>query len=149
MLLLTERRLSGFILAIFLLSALPAPAQENSYREDNLCRRYKTIGLGKKLDFEVFKNAFRVSENLDFEKDRYLTIIDYSKPSDQKRFFVIDKKENRLLYQEYAAHGMNTGNNHALEFSNVSGSKKSSLGFFRTGKSYTGRNGYSRCILCF
>ena len=104
---------------------------------------YKQLQLEGILAYEIFENAYRISDSLSFEKTRYLSIIDYDKPSTQKRFFIIDKKENRLLYQEHVAHGMNTGNNRARDFSNTVNSKKSSLGFFKTEESYYGRNGYS------
>ena len=41
------------------------------------------------------------------------------------------------------AHGKNTGANYATYFSNTQNSKKSSLGLFKTGDTYVGRNGYS------
>lgn len=104
---------------------------------------YQKLNLQEELTYEVFENACRISDSLDFKKSRYLSIIDYNKPSTEKRFFIIDKKEKRLLYKEYVAHGMNTGNNKATDFSNKAGSKQSSLGFFKTEESYFGRNGYS------
>jgi len=109
----------------------------------NLYPVYKQLQLEKVLAYEIFENAYQISDSLSFEKNRYLSIIDYNKPSTQKRFFIIDKKENRLLYHEHVAHGMNTGNNRAKDFSNTVNSKKSSLGFFKTEESYFGKNGYS------
>lgn len=72
-----------------------------------------------------------------------LSVIDYSLPSTAKRFWSFDIINNKLLYNDLVAHGKNTGANHAKYFSNVQGSKKSSLGLFKTGATYTGRNGYS------
>jgi hypothetical protein len=118
------------------------PAQSIN-KVKNLYPVYKQLQLEKVLAYEIFENAYRISDSLSFEKNRYLSIIDYNKPSTQKRFFIIDKKENRLLYHEHVAHGMNTGNNRAKDFSNTVNSKKSSLGFFKTEESYFGKNGYS------
>ena len=39
--------------------------------------------------------------------------------------------------------GVNTGENMATQFSNIEGSRQSSLGLFLTDKAYAGRNGYS------
>jgi hypothetical protein len=43
----------------------------------------------------------------------------------------------------YVAHGKYTGNNYASDFSNDSGSGKSSLGIYLTGEEYTGKHGLS------
>ncbi|PKM08632.1 MAG: hypothetical protein CVV14_03370 [Gammaproteobacteria bacterium HGW-Gammaproteobacteria-4] len=72
-----------------------------------------------------------------------LAVIDYSKPSTENRLWVFDLAANSLLYEERVAHGRNSGENLAANFSNESGSYASSLGLFRTGDTYVGRNGYS------
>jgi hypothetical protein len=72
-----------------------------------------------------------------------LTVIDYSRPSTEKRLWVFDLKSRALLYEELVAHGRGSGENIATSFSNVPESHQSSLGLFRTEGSYVGRNGYS------
>lgn len=74
---------------------------------------------------------------------RRVTIIDYSRPSTEKRLWVFDLDRDALIYHELVAHGKNTGKNRAVRFSNRRGSRKSSLGLFLTGKTYQGHNGYS------
>ena len=79
------------------------------------------------------------------ENDRYLLVIDYTKPSNQKRFYVIDQQtgEGRSLL---VAHGKGSDPDHdgmADLFSNRPGSKMSSLGAFVTGEIYIGRHGLS------
>jgi hypothetical protein len=74
---------------------------------------------------------------------RYLAVIDYSLPSTRHRFWLLDLDAQRLLAREMVAHGVNTGENEAVRFSNVEGSRQTSLGLFRTGETYRGRNGYS------
>jgi hypothetical protein len=74
---------------------------------------------------------------------RHLAVIDYSLPSTQPRLWVFDIARGRLLFQELVAHGRNTGERLAERFSNVEGSKMSSLGLFRTAETYYGSNGYS------
>jgi hypothetical protein len=72
-----------------------------------------------------------------------LAVIDYSLPSTQPRLWVFDVDQGRLLFQELVAHGRNTGDTLARRFSNVEGSKMSSLGLFQAADTYYGHNGYS------
>ncbi|HEY0332391.1 MAG TPA: murein L,D-transpeptidase catalytic domain family protein [Stenotrophomonas sp.] len=72
-----------------------------------------------------------------------LGVIDYSRPSTERRLWVFDLGRQRLLFQEWVAHGRNTGDNVAAHFSNSDGSYMSSLGAFATQETYTGHNGYS------
>ena len=74
---------------------------------------------------------------------RRLSVIDYSRPSTQPRLWVFDLERPRLLFEEWVAHGRNTGENLATRFSNANGSYMSSLGAFLTQESYMGGNGYS------
>ncbi len=71
---------------------------------------------------------------------RYLTIIDYTKPSCTKRMFVIDLKTG-IVERQLVAHGKNSGRVYATTFSNQMESFKSCRGFFLTGDKYTGKRG--------
>jgi hypothetical protein len=72
-----------------------------------------------------------------------LTVIDYSKPSTEKRLWVYDLRAHELLYEELVAHGQGSGDNLARVFSNEPDTHASSLGLFLTEDTYVGRNGYS------
>jgi hypothetical protein len=72
-----------------------------------------------------------------------LTVIDYSRPSTEKRLWVFDLKSRELIYEELVAHGQGTGANMATAFSNEPDSHRTSLGLFRTDVPYVGKNGYS------
>lgn len=72
-----------------------------------------------------------------------LTIIDYSKPSTERRLWVIDLHSQRVLYNTWVTHGRNTGMLNATSFSNQPGSLKSSLGVFVTEQTYIGNVGYA------
>lgn len=77
------------------------------------------------------------------DADDRLAVIDYSRPSTERRLWVFELKPARLLYAEHVAHGRGSGDNLAQRFSNVEGSHQSSLGLFRTAETYQGGNGYS------
>ena len=76
----------------------------------------------------------------------YLTIIDYSLPSTAKRFWLIDLKQRRSLYNLLVTHGSRSGGLYARSFSDHIGSHKSSVGLFMTGESYDGNQGYSMVL---
>jgi hypothetical protein len=75
-----------------------------------------------------------------------LTIIDFSLSSTQKRMWVLDMKNNEVLIHSVVSHGKNTGDEFATKFSNTLNSLQSSLGFYVTGETYFGGNGYSLFI---
>ncbi len=99
------------------------------------------------LNFEALKYALKGYNMLKnksiINNDFILTIIDYSKPSNSRRFFVIDISERKILYKSLVAHGRNSGMRYASSFSNNKSSYKSSIGFFLTDKTYYGKHGFS------
>ena len=79
----------------------------------------------------------------DVPADTRLAVIDYSRPSTDKRLWVFDLANERLLFNEYVSHGQGSGEKYATRFSNVEGSFATSLGLYRTAETYYGSNGYS------
>lgn len=77
------------------------------------------------------------------ESSTRLAVIDYSRPSTQKRLWIFDVARGRLLHSEHVAHGRGSGGNMSTRFSNVEGSYQSSLGLFKAAETYQGANGYS------
>lgn len=75
--------------------------------------------------------------------DSVITIIDFSKSSKQKRLYVIDLRNQDIVFNTVVAHGRNSGGEYARNFSNKPSSNKSSLGFYITEGTYSGSNGYS------
>lgn len=116
--------------------------------EDTIKELYNRIGLSSYgLDFSVFRLAmigyYGLTEREALGPKEILTIIDFSRPSTEKRFYTVDLKNERVKYCTYVAHGRNTGQNMATEFSNVPQSNQSSLGFYVTAETYVGSKGYS------
>ncbi|RPD45950.1 hypothetical protein DNI29_16080 [Hymenobacter sediminis] len=72
-----------------------------------------------------------------------LSIIDFSRSSNQKRLWILDMGKGKLLHHSLVAHGKNTGEEFARTFSNREGSEMSSLGFYVTGATYQGKHGLS------
>jgi len=98
--------------------------------------------LAVQLATEALERA-RADKALPAGDPRVLALIDFSLPSTDKRLWVFDLDSHDVLFEEWVAHGRNTGDNFAREFSNRPESHMSSLGAYQAGKIYTGKNGYS------
>ncbi len=75
----------------------------------------------------------------------YLTVIDYTQHSKNRRFYLIDMRSGAVT-ASVVSHGSGSdrdNDGYADNFSNVSGSNATSLGFFTTANTYEGSNGYS------
>jgi hypothetical protein len=94
------------------------------------------------LASEAYRVALRYLDlhSAEFSNRRYITIIDYTKPSFKKRLFLIDR-ETGSVQQYFVSHGKNSGWAYATRFSNSPGSLQSSKGFFKTGSIYYGKLG--------
>ena len=114
---------------------------------DNLTLDYEMLG-DIKPSKPAWDMAIKGYEQIILKQDLnenkpYLTIIDFTLPSNQKRLWLIDVSSNSIIMHTYVAHGKNTGELVAELFSNKPQSYQSSLGFYLTGGTYTGKNGYS------
>jgi hypothetical protein len=78
-----------------------------------------------------------------FDSKGLLTVIDYSKPSNEKRLWVFNLNNGKTLFNTWVAHGKNSGGILPTSFSNHRGSLQSSIGVFVTDTTYIGGNGYS------
>ncbi len=103
---------------------------------------YSLSPIKEYISHERFTEAAERYKELE-PANEILTLIDFSLPSTQKRMCVVDMRSGELLYLCHVAHGKNSGENYATSFSNISGSHRSSLGYYRTIDTYVGRNGYS------
>lgn len=116
--------------------------------EDHISGLYNELNLSSyALDFAVFRLGMVGYYSLEREgalnEKGFLTIIDFARPSTEKRFYTIDLRNREVKFHTYVAHGLNTGQNMAKNFSNIPHSNQSSLGFFVTGETYVGSKGYS------
>lgn len=87
--------------------------------------------------------AYDTARKKGLDDKQLLTIIDYSKPSTERRLWVVDLKNDKVLFNTWVAHGKNSGTVMATSFSNQRGSLKSSVGVYLTDEPYVGGDGYS------
>lgn len=92
---------------------------------------------------ELALKAYKYAETQGTVKKDILTIVDYTKPSSEKRLYVIDLKTDQVLMNTFVAHGKNTGLLKSEKFSNKLNSNQTSLGVFVTKTTYVGHHGTS------
>ena len=100
------------------------------------------------LDEAVFKKAVTGFINLKANEkispfSSILTVIDFNRPSHEKRMWIVDLVNETLLLNTWVAHGQGSGVDTASTFSNTDNSHQSSLGFYLTDDVYFGKHGRS------
>ena len=104
---------------------------------------YDSLNIKDKINYPIFQKAYLGYVQISNKNPGVLVIIDYSKPSNQERFYVLDLNKKKLVYSTRVAHSKNSGLEIPLQFSDDPNSYQSSLGFFVTLGEYNGAYGYS------
>ena len=104
---------------------------------------YDSLNIKDKIDYSIFQKAYLGYIQIQNKNPGVLIIIDYTKPSNEERFYVLDLNKKKLVYSTRVAHSKNSGLEIPLEFSDDPNSYQSSLGFFITLGEYNGAYGYS------
>lgn len=100
-------------------------------------------GLSREAFIKAWQGYHQLKSNHCEIQNGLITIVDFSKPSNQERLFVIDLNHQKILHASLVAHGRNSGLVYAKSFSNQPETYKSSLGFYKTLNTYEGENGFS------
>lgn len=102
---------------------------------------------GNKPALELFTQALKIhytlKEDKKIKKENLLSIIDYSLPSTEKRFWIINIKKKAVIENIVVSHGRNSGLNEVTSFSNKNNSFQSSMGAYLTAETYHGKHGLS------
>jgi L,D-transpeptidase catalytic domain len=103
---------------------------------------------GKGMKLEVFRRALTGYQNLKQQKlispdKSIISIVDFSKASRYKRLWILDLQAKKVLFHSYVAHGRGSGDDKPYAFSNKHNSHQSSLGFYITAGTYSGKHGLS------
>ena len=138
------------VLTVFVLaSSKSAPdsqefVQQFASNSEGSTNNMVMYNLSKQINMPALAYAFEGYEALEgtVKSDRMI-IIDFTLPSTKERFFVINPQTGEILYKKLVAHGQGTGDLFAKKFSNKNGSHQSSLGFYKTAETYSGKHGLS------
>jgi len=165
------RRVLPFVASLFLATPLAGPLMKSSAHAPTLTAKakprvavalsplarfdaslretYDRLGAEQQgLRFEVFEKAMTGYLNLReaghlATRQQHLTVVDFDLPSTEKRLWVLDLANDKIVFHTLVAHGHNSGENGASQFSNTNESNMSSLGFYVTGQEYEGKHGHS------
>lgn len=146
------------LLAFLLLTSFSSLPSKHLEAKIALIKTEKTLSKVESIYFDLKSNALsmpsfdcfsialegfnKFKEKGIFQKN-LLTIIDFSQSSNSKRLWIFDLDKNEVVMNTYVAHGRNTGDEFARQFSNKPESFQSSLGFYATAEIYNGKHGSS------
>lgn len=116
-------------------------AKESAIVYDSL--GLEDLGLNIKAFQYAWKGFVALRNKGKLANPNIISICDFSQSSRNKRLYIIDVAEMKILKHTYVAHGRGSGAEFAKYFSNKPESHKSSLGFYVTGSTYSGQHGIS------
>ncbi|WP_131783463.1 murein L,D-transpeptidase catalytic domain family protein [Legionella gresilensis] len=134
--------LMGLITSIFNPSAVQSNIQDDPFNDIKAMLENKDYLLSDAVINKVL-TTLRCATTYNVAHNNILAIIDYSLPSSEKRLWVFDLNQKKLLFHTYVSHGINSGTLLSNYFSNKYNSKASSIGVYETDKAYRGREGLS------
>jgi hypothetical protein len=137
----------AYLLFFVLLIKPTMKSRADEYHKEtiSLYSKLKLSELGLSVQaFECAMEGWMNIKNQQMTKNNnIISIIDFTQSSKAKRLYIIDVHDSILLYQSLVAHGRNSGEEFAHTFSNDENSYESSLGFYITEKTYSGKHGIS------
>ena len=105
------------------------------------CIDLKSMGLSEQAFRYAYKGYKYLLQHHTISRSDVISICDFSQSSRNKRLYVVDLEQKKVLINTYVAHGRRSGSEFAHSFSNNPESHKSSLGFYRTEETYYGDHG--------
>ncbi len=130
--------------------AIESDVNTNTIIKHHIAQTYHALDFSEAdtLSYIVFAKAYYGYINLYNEgmlnaEKRILTICDFTLSANTKRMWVIDLNKRKVILHTHVSHGQASGKEYAQVFSNKSGSHKSSIGFYITAETYSGKHGYS------
>lgn len=123
------------LISLFALGLLASPSAPHSAAPEEAKAHaiYADCGLKGVMSEDAFRKAYAsISDHQ--ENAGMLAIADMTKPSSEKRLFVIDLQQKKLVLHTWVAHGRNSGELYCTRTSNVEGSLKTSKGLYRVGE---------------
>lgn len=129
------------------LAQMSEPVEMTASEESHVLSKYANVDPGHVIPDAMLSKALTYYDaNLAHIPNKAaLTVVDFSRYSGVARMYVIDMGTGKV-WTLHMAHGSGSDpkrTGYATKFSNVSGSLMSSLGYYRTAETYTGKHGVS------
>lgn len=138
---------TAIFMAIFLCGyVLPGHSDEDELKVMSKIDMSSILHQAPTLNPDLLELALRAyyrAQQAGLAKKPYVVIIDFTIASAKERFWLIDIKNEKVLYTEPVAHGKGSGYDFAKKFSNVPETDESSIGIYLTGQTYIGKHGTS------
>ncbi|WP_374001621.1 murein L,D-transpeptidase catalytic domain family protein [Bdellovibrio bacteriovorus] len=139
------------ILALLASLFFIAPAFADLRPADVDLSKYDYVDPKKEIPTPALEKALRYYDVYlsKIANKNYLTVIDFTQSSSNKRMYVVDMKTG-VVTRYLTAHGKGSDPSHtgyAKKFSNVEGSNMSSIGMYVTGAEYSGKHGRSMRLI--
>ena len=104
---------------------------------------FNLLFIGTPPSTNIVDKAITIQKKYKVKNDKYVVMVDYSKSINAERLYVVNTKTQKIEMTSIVSHGVNSGKEYAVDFSNVKHSNKSSLGAYLTENTYYGFFGYS------
>lgn len=124
-----------------------ATANLTDSQKDAILKNYDHVDPNHIVPYKALSDAlvFFHENKSKFKNQDYISVINFGENSKNKRFFIINMKSGSV-WAIHVAHGKGSDSNHdglATYFTNASGSKASSLGYYKVAETYYGSHGKS------
>lgn len=144
-----SNRLKFCLIIFLLLGSLTTSSGQHYYGK--YAQYFPNHQCNKTAFTQALKGYQILKEKKLLKNTRYLTVIDFSKPSNQHRLFVLDLEKAKLAISSITAHGVGSdpdSTTRPYRFSNRNNSRMSSVGFYITGSIYTNHRPADSLGLC-
>ncbi len=111
----------------------PADTATSEAVVDHAALLFEECGLAGEMNEEAWRTALAGTQ-AHGASAHVLAVADMTRPSTEKRLFIVDLDRRKLLLRTWVAHGKNSGDLYCEQVSNMEGSLQTSKGLYRVGE---------------
>ncbi len=111
----------------------PHPKLTEAASSTSVDALFADCGLVGSMNEDAFRKAYQSCAS-HHEAGHIIAVADITRPSTEKRLYIINLDAHKLLMRTWVAHGKNSGELYCTSVSNASGSLQTSKGLYRVGE---------------